>query len=585
MSLIALNQYTRLLADYLKPQQHRVTWLSIALLGSIALQLLNPQILRYFINTAVAGGSSGPLLAAALLFIGIALLAQAFTLVATYFGETVAWTATNALRADLTAHCLHLDLSFHKSRTPGELVERVDGDVTTLSRFFSRFVLYVLGNGLLLAGILIVLLFEDWRAGLSLTLFALSALGLLTHLHTFATPAWAAYRQLSAEFFGFLGEHLAGKEDLRANDAINYVKHRFQAILQRWLPIYHRARLAQTVLWGSSLALFATGNVIALTIGTYLWYQQAITIGTVYLIFYYTNLLRQPIESIREELADFQQAQASILRVRELLATQTRLPPAGDRSLPPGALAVAFENVWFSYDTGTPGEWTLQDLSFHLPAGQVLGVLGRTGSGKTTLARLLLRFYHPQAGSICLGQVPVETVATAYLRQRVGIVTQDVQLFQATIRDNLTLFNPDIGDDQIQQVLAELGLLPWLRSQAQGLDTPLDSDGGGLSAGEAQLLAFARIWLKDPGLAILDEASSRLDPVTEGRIAQATAKLLRGRTGIIITHRLSTLQYADRILILERGQVVEYGCRRTLANQPTSRFAHLLRLSLTDAIS
>jgi len=613
MSQTTLKQYIRLLADYLKPQQRRVIWLAITLLSSIALQLINPQILRYFIDTATAGNPNSALLMAALLFIGIALLTQAFTLATTYFGETVAWTATNTLRADLTTHCLSLDLAFHKACTPGELVERVDGDVTTLSNFFSRFALYLLGNGLLLVGILAALWVEDWRAGLGLTLFALGALGCLGRLHRIATPAWRQYRQLSGEFFGFLGEYLAGKEDLRANGALSYVKHRFQALLQRWLPIFHRARLTQTILWGSSVALFALGNAIALGVGTYLWRRQAITIGTVYLIFYYTNLLRQPITSIREELADFQQAQASILRVHDLLKTSSRLPPAGDRPLPSGALSVAFEQVWFSYEAGeyegvmasesagvtlsslgsssrlrqpaiprSPSTYTLQDISFHLPAGQLLGVIGRTGSGKTTLTRLLLRFYAAQSGVIRLGSVPIETVAIASLRRRVGMVTQDVQLFQATIRDNVSLFDPTIGDHQIQQALGEVGLLPWLNAHPHGLDTRLDSDSGGLSAGEAQLLAFARIWLRQPGLVILDEASSRLDPMTERCIEQAIAKLLQHRTGIIIAHRLQTLQSCDRILLLEQGRIVEYGDRHHLAADPPSRFAQLLKTGLPE---
>ena len=577
-----LNPYTLLLGRYLKSQRLRVIALAIALLVSIVLQLINPQILRYFIDTAFNQGTGAMLLQAALLFIGIALVTQGLTLANTYLGETIAWQATNALRADLTAHCLHLDLSFHQSRTPGELVERVDGDVTTLARFFSQFALYILGNSLLLLGILTVLWFEDWRAGLSLTLFVLVAFGFLTRLIRLALPAWVAYRQLSARFFGFLGEYLTGREDLQANGSISYVTHRFHGMLQQWLPIFHRARLAQTLLWGSSVALLTTGNVIALSVGAYLWSQNVITLGTVYLIFYYANQLRQPMASILGELTDFQQAQASILRVQELLTTPSRLPAAGERTLPSGALAVAFDQVWFSYDADHPHDWALQDVSWCLPAGQVLGVVGRTGSGKTTLTRLLLRFYASQAGTIRLGQVPLETIATACLRQRVGIVTQEVQLFQATIRDNLRLFDPAIEDDQIQHALGELGLLDWLRSHPQGLDTQLASDSGGLSAGEAQLLAFARIWLREPSLVILDEASSRLDPLTERRIEQATKQLMQGRTGIIIAHRLSTLQHVDYILVLEQGQVVEYGRRQDLANQPTSRFAHLLQMNETN---
>lgn len=303
---VPLRQYWNLLFDYLSPQWGSVCLLTITLFSSIGLQILNPQILRYFIDTAVVGGSSQALFTAALLFVGVAIVTQALAVAAVYFSEKIAWTATNALRFDLAAHCLQLDLSFHKARTPGELIERVDGDVNTLSKFFSEFTIYVLGNIILLLGILAVLFAEDWRAGFTLTLFALTALSTLIRLRYFAVPAWAAYRQVSAEFFGFLGEHLVGTEDVRANGAISYVMRRFYAILQHWLPIFHRARLSTTVLWGTTVGLFIVGNAIALAVGAYLWLQGAITIGTVFLIFYYTDLLGQPIEQIRTQLEELQ---------------------------------------------------------------------------------------------------------------------------------------------------------------------------------------------------------------------------------------------------------------------------------------
>ncbi|WNZ26118.1 ABC transporter ATP-binding protein [Leptolyngbya sp. NK1-12] len=606
---IPLKKYGDLLANYLKPQKGRVAWLAIALLSSIGLQLVNPQILGYFINTAVTRGASPTLLNAALLFIAVAFVTQIFAVTATYLGEQVAWSATNALRVDLVEHCLNLDLSFHKSHTPGELVERVDGDVHTLSRFFSQFTLHVLGNLILLVGILVVLFFEDWRAGVCLSGFALMSLVILLRLRGSAIPPWANYRQISAEFFGFLGEHLAGTEDLRANGAISYVMRRFYQILQRWLPVFHQARFATITLVLTSMGLFSLGNVIALAVGAVLWQQNAITIGTVYLIFYYTNLLNQPIERIREELGNLQQAEASILRIQELLQTRSPLGSGGNYPLPEGALSVSFKNVSFRYEsslvtghtatrTQAPSmaqsqaqpqttkdflPWTLQTISFHLLAGQVLGILGRTGSGKTTIARLLLRLYDPQIGTIHLGNVELPQTPLTHLCQRVGLVTQDVQLFQTTVRNNLTFFDPRISDERILDVLNLLGLWQWLYSLPDGLDTQLQPDSGGLSAGQAQLLAFARIFLKDPGLVILDEASSRLDPVTETWIEHAVDKLLEGRTGVIIAHRLSTVQRADQILILDHGRIVEYGDRETLAHAPNSRFAQLLKTGFTSS--
>jgi ABC-type multidrug transport system fused ATPase/permease subunit len=221
----------------------------------------------------------------------------------------------------------------------------------------------------------------------------------------------------------------------------------------------------------------------------------------------------------------------------------------------------------------------------------VLGVLGRTGSGKTTLTRLLFRLYDVDAGAITLDGVDLRALPLGELRRHVGLVTQDVQLFAATVRDNLTLFanydpaRPNIGDDDIVAALETLGLGPWLRGLPAGLDSVLASGGKGLSAGEAQLLALARVFLRDPRLVVLDEASSRLDPATEGLLEQAIDRLLAGRTGIVIAHRLRTVQRADDILILEGGRVVEHGPRVALAADPDSRFAQLLQTGLEEVLA
>ncbi|MBH8553257.1 ABC transporter ATP-binding protein [Nostocaceae cyanobacterium CENA357] len=583
---IGLKQYWNLLVDYLKPQKGRVVKFAIALLVSIGLQILNPQILRYFIDTAVAGGDRQKLFLTAFLFIVVALITQAMSITAAFYGENVAWTATNALRADLVKHCLRLDLSFHKYRTPGELVERIDGDVQNLSEFFSKFTIHILGNLLMMLGVIVVLFYEDWRAGLAILLFALTALSTLIKLRTIAVFHWGGYRQVSAEFFGFLGEQLTGIEDIRANGAKNYVMHRFYKFIHSWLPIFHKARFADTILWVTTNGIFTVGSVISLTVGAYLWSQQAITIGTVYLLYYYTTILSEPIEQIRNQFEDLQQADASIYRITDLLQVQSQLSAGGDKLIPPGALSIAFENVSFGYndrEIGT-GDLVLQDISFHLPAGQVLGLLGRTGSGKSSLARLLLRLYDPQSGVIRLGDVPIDQTQLTELPGKIGLVTQDVQLFQTTVRNNLTFFNQHINDDRIYETLEMLGLSEWLRSLPYGLDTNLGPDSSGLSAGQAQLLAFTRVFLKDPGLVILDEASSRLDPITEKFIEMAINKLLMGRTGIIIAHRLATVERANKILILEKGRVNEYGEREELVKNPQSRFAQLLQAGLTDLL-
>jgi ABC-type multidrug transport system fused ATPase/permease subunit len=628
------TRYSALLRAYLAPQWPRVAALAVLLLAGTGLQVLIPQILRSFVDLAT-GGASSDLTLAAVLFVGVTLLDQVAWLIVNYLGEQVGWTATNAVRADLAEHLLGLDMSFHNARTPGELIERVDGDPTALASFFSQLVILVLGSALLLLGILAALFREDWRIGLALAAFTVFALLVLHRIRNFAVPYFAADRQSSAEMYGFLEERLAGVVDIHANGAQQHVMRRFHEFMRQRYLRGRGAFVAGTVMFQTADALFLAGYVLALGLGAAFFRGGAITIGTVYLIVHYTTLLRFPLEQITRQLQEFQKASASIGRIQQLLALRSAVGDGDGLPPPRGALSVEFDGVWFEYPeaaalgglahphppfgrplprgeaesplpvgegqgegvlsagaaAGDPraGEGVrrrdpaLREVSFRLEPGRVLGVLGRTGSGKTTLTRLLFRLYDVSAGAIRVGGDDVRTFRLADLHRAVGIVTQDVQLFDASVRDNLALFDRDVPDERILSVMGDLGLLPWLRALPEGLDTAL-GQGAGLSAGEAQLLALTRVFLRDPGIVVLDEASSRLDRATEALIEHALDTLLRHRTGVVIAHRLATVQRADDILILEDGAVREWGRRLDLASDPRSRFAALLRAGMEEVL-
>lgn len=544
MDLRALG---RLLMIYLRPQGGRVLLLALLLMLNLTLLLMNPQVLRRFLDEAMAGR---PLPGVAATFVGLALCQQLIAASSRYLAEDVGWKATNRLRRDLLKHVLHLDLRFHKAHTPGDLVERIDGDVALLATFFSRMLIDLASNALLLVGILLLLLREDWRAGLTMALFAFGAMGLLAAIRGLAMPHYRALRALVGDFFGFVGEVLTAREDLRACGAEPYVMNRFAALQRRWLPAARQARVRGISLWATGLTLVALGGALALGVGAYLYSRGLATLGTVYLILYYTELMSQPIQQMRQQVQELQSAGAGIGRVQELLALPSSVEDgaAAGASLPPGALAVQFEGVSFAYEDGGP---VLRELSFGLAPGKVLGLMGRTGSGKTTISRLLLRLCNPTAGIVRLSGLDTRCVDLHHLRQRVGMVTQEVQLLAATVRENLTLFDLSVSDQRLVEVLEDLGLGAWLAEQPQGLDTVLVGGGASLSAGEAQLLAFARVFLRDPGLVILDEAAARLDPATEARIERAIDRLLAGRTAIIIAHRPSSVARADQMLTLE----------------------------------
>jgi ATP-binding cassette subfamily B protein len=572
------GRYARLLVTYLRPQRARVAALAALMLASIALELAGPQLLRRFLDAATGGAGADELLLLAVLFLGTTLLDQGLVAVITYIGEGVGWTATNAVRADLLRHCLRLDLAFYNRYTPGELIERIDGDPTALADFFSRFVLYVLWAALFTAGVLVLLLREDWRVGLALTLFTAVALAVLYRVRNLATPAWGAEREASTRLFGFLEERLAGLIDLHANGAQAYVMRRFHELARRRFQRRRRATLLGGLTFSVTSALVLGGYVLAFGLGATLYRAGAITLGTVYLIFHYTEMLRLPLELMTREVQGFQQAAAALARIDALAHTRASIAPtpAGrPASLPPGPLTVELRRVSFRYGQGQ--DLALAEVSLTIPAGATLGVLGRTGSGKTTLSRLLFRLADPQGGVIRLGGVDLRRVPPAAVQRRVGLVTQEVQLFHASVRDNLTFFNPAVPARRLEAVIEQLGLAAWYRALPAGLDTPLLAGRGGLSAGEAQLLALTRVFLKDPGLVILDEASARLDPATEGLVEQAIDRLLAGRTALVIAHRLQTVERAGRLLILEGGRVVEQGVPADLAADPASRFARLRR--------
>jgi ABC-type multidrug transport system fused ATPase/permease subunit len=594
---------------------------------------------------------------AAVLYLGVALIAQVVVAAQEYVATDLGQRATNAMRSALTLHCLRLDPAFHHRHTPGELIERVDGDVGVLSTFFSRLVIDFLGNALLLVGVLVLLFAIDWRLGLAFTTLTLGALAVVRALQDVPVPHRRAARQASAEFFGFLEERLGGTEDIRASGAIGDTLRRFHERLRHFVARELKGRVIAGAVTGATGVVMALATVLVFVLGGWLFTRGELTLGTVYLLLAYAGELRTPIRRINRQAQELAGATASILRIQELFDQRSAIRD-GAVPLPIGPLAVAFENVSFAYPetkgeeptlpalsaveepaplalsgaegslprgSGAKGQRTkesdqgassavfrpssaLHGLSFTLAPGEVLGLLGRTGSGKSTVTRLLFRLYdlcappssglHP--GTIRLGGVNLCETRVADLRRRVGLVTQEVQLFHASVRDNLTLFDRTIPDERILEVLRELELSPWLESLPRAvpggpvmqsvLDTRLAPGAGNLSSGEAQLLAFARVFLQDPGLVILDEASSRLDPGTERRIERAVDRVLgtgnagwgdrpgaRTRTAIVIAHRLSTIQRADHILILDEGRVLEYGPRTALAADPASHFSGLLR--------
>ena len=570
-----LRQYGNLLVTYLGPQKVRVAVMVILLLASIGLQLLGPQVIRVFIDSVQNGRDVRVLTFTALLFLVVAIGSRLVSALASYVSEDVGWNATNRLRADLAAHCLQLDRSFHSSHTPGELIERVDGDVDALANFFSQFVISVVGNGLLSLGILVLLAIENVWIGVVMLLYLAVAAFAATRIQVVAKPTFHARRQTDAEMSGFFGEVLGALEDIASSGAVQYVLRRY-FLLQR---LSNKAHIRSSFFWAAYenvwVMIDLVGTLLILVMGAYFFVHGTLTIGGVVLLLVYLEQLIYNTGEVSDQFGTLQEATTSLERINELYHITSKVQDGPGVVFPSGALSIEFQHVDFSYE---PGQQVLSNISFTIKAGEIVGLIGRTGSGKTTITRLLLRFYDPDSGIVRLGEQDIRQSRLDDLHSRIGVVTQDVQLFQGTLRDNLTFFDETISDERILQAIERLGINEWFAHLPQRLDTQL-SGNNGLSAGEAQLLACVRVFLRTPQLIIFDEASSRLDPVTETLMTHATQRLLEHCTGVIIAHHLATVQRVDNILILENGRIVEFGRREQLVNNPNSHYAQLLKMA------
>lgn len=575
----------RLLLGELRPERRAIAVLVALLVVAVGLPVGAQLLLGLFVDEAADGAGARTLTAIAATFGAMLLVANALQLAVTALAVRLAWRIGNRLRLDLCRHALALDHTWHSEHSAGEVIERVDGDVEAVTRFTSTAVLQVVGNVAVLVAVAATSFVVEWRAGLVLLATVGVALAVLVRLRTAAVPTHDHERQVLADLYGDLEDRLGGLEDIRANGAGAWAVDRLHRHSARWWRAARRASLRGEGAYASTGITFALGTAATLGVAAVLARQGHLTLGAVLVLFRFVQMVQTPLERIGEQLSEFQKAVAGIRRAARLLGTPVALVP-GDRALPDGPLSVDLDTVTLRYgatqsersgdDGPAPDDHVaLHEVDLHLAPGTSLGVVGRTGSGKTSLGRLLVRFWDPSEGRVRVGGVDLRDVEAGSLRSRVAVVTQEVEVLRATVRDNLTLYGALRADDvALAGALDAVGLGPWLASQPRGLATVLEG-AERLSGGEAQLLGFARVLLADPGLVVLDEATSRLDPATEARLAAAARRLREGRTLVVIAHRLDTLDELDEVCVVDEGRIVEHGSRAVLAADPGSRFARL----------
>jgi ATP-binding cassette, subfamily B, multidrug efflux pump len=491
-----------------------------------------------------------------------------------YNVQAVGQRLTARIRDDLFRHAMALSLRFHDRTPVGKLLTRLTSDVDALAEVFGSGAVGVLADLVTLVVIAATMIAIEWRLGVLLLAVQLPVvLGIFWLQRRYRRANYRVREELS-QLNADLQENLQGLEVVQMfrREAVN--SERFAVTTSA----YRRA-VTGTILYDSAISAFIewvalSAVAVVLALGGWMVTSGVMGLGTLTTFILYSQRLFDPLRQLAERFTQIQGGLTAVERIGELLEEPIEIadrpggaPAAAAPASAParGAAArvageVVFERVSFAY---RPDDPILTDLSFSIAAGEHVALVGPTGSGKTTVIRLLCRLYEPQQGRILLDGVDIRELPIAALRERLGVVLQDTFLFSGNVADNLRLDAP-ISDPQLQQTCHELGLDPLLRRLPEGLNTELRERGGNLSSGERQLLAVARVAIRNPSVLVMDEATAFMDPATEATLQRDLERLLDRRTAIVIAHRLATVEAADRILVLQRGRLVEQGNHREL---------------------
>lgn len=528
----------------------------LAIFG-VAMRLVVPMVVQQIVDREILA-PEGPQAAGLLLRGAVAVAAIALAVAAGRAAlvrlAIAAATGLSDLRVMTFRHLHRLSILHVEAERRGALVSRVTSDVSTIQDFMDwGGVGMLVGSVQVTLAITAMLVYRWWLALIVVGGVAIYA-ALLAWFQQILRRAHDAVRERVADTLSALGEAISGLPVVRAHGAETAMLGRVRRALDAQFDAEFRTGRLGAVLFSSAEVFAGTITALVIAIGVVAGNLSA---GTLLAFLFLVNLLVEPVQVLVETLDQAQTAGAGMRRILRVLDSPIEVgdPPLGVE-LPPGGLDVDLEDVGFRYPTG--GE-VIRNLDLHIATGTRVAVVGETGSGKTTFAKLITRLLDPSEGWVLVGGVPLDRVAFSSLRSRVAFVPQDGFLFDATIADNVRYGKPDAGDDEIVRAFSDLGLAPWLASTPEGPATPVGERGGQLSAGERQLVALVRAWIAQPDLLILDEATSAVDPALEVQLRRAIERLTRGRTSITIAHRLSTAEAADEVLVFDGGVLVERG--------------------------
>jgi ATP-binding cassette subfamily B protein len=550
------------LLTYLKPYKKQVVAGIVLSIAVSALEAVRPWFTKHAVDVNIKEHDGHGLMMTALLFLGV-LLTRAFVQYANaYLTQWIGQKTILDLRMQLYEHLQKLGLRFFDRNPIGRLITRVTNDIEVLNEMFSSGIVMVFSDVFLILGILWFMFTMSWQ----LAVVSLSVLPLLFYgTFLFRKKAREAYREVRiqlARINTFMQEHITG---MIVDQIFNREKKSYNQFSS--INASHRDANIKSIFY---YALFYPGVELigALAVGLILWYagvdalKGGITIGTIMAFLQFNEMFWRPIRDLSEKYNIMQTAMASSERVFKLLDDRTYIPdPASPVSLAGIRGEIEFRNVWFAY---VDEDWVLKDVSFKISPGETAAFVGHTGAGKTSIISLLSRFYEFQRGEILVDGIDIRTIAKEDLRKQMAVVLQDVFLFSGDIKSNINLGDDSITIDLIRDAAGVVGADRFIEALPRAYDEEVKERGATLSVGQKQLISFARALAFNPKILILDEATSSIDTESEILIQLAIRKLLHGRTSIVVAHRLSTIQRANKIIVLHKGEIREMGSHQEL---------------------
>ena len=555
------------LFTFAAPYKARLLGLGLVTVLVTAASLAEPLIIGYAIDEGLVAGSLAVIYAMVALYIGVNVATWVFSYAQTIGMGWVGQHMILDLRNALFGHLQSLSLQFYSEQKAGWIISRLTNDIENFNNLLNDGVQNLVKNGLTLIGVFIAIFFVDWRLALA-TLSILPVMVVITAW--FRIESWKAYRaarEAVAEVAAHLQENVSGMRVVQAFTGELKSASRFAERNHAYRRANARATVLSAVYFPGVELLGSAGLAVVLLYGGYRVVSGEMTVGELVAFVGLLNMFFQPIQQLSQLYSDLQSTVASLEKVFAVLDTEPDLadsPNAKDLQNLRGD--VEFDRASFAYGEDV----VLDDVSFRIKPGETLAIVGETGAGKSTVIKLLSRFYDPTEGEVRVDGEDVRNVRGSSLRRHMGVVLQDTFLFTGTIKENMRYGRPDATDEEIVAAAKTVGADDFIRRFPEGYDTQVRERGGRLSVGERQLVSFARALLADPKLLVLDEATSSVDLSTEARIEAALDRLLAGRTSVVIAHRLSTVRRADRILVMGKGRVIEQGTHEDLMGRPSA---------------